>query len=56
MQKLQDYWNERSSAQRLVLGAAFAATFLLVAGFAWLANRPSMALIYGGLDPAARAR
>ncbi|WP_022706015.1 flagellar basal-body MS-ring/collar protein FliF [Paracoccus zeaxanthinifaciens] len=52
MQKLQDYWNERSSAQRLVLGAAFAATFLLVAGFAWLANRPSMALIYGGLDPA----
>ena len=52
MQKLQDYWNERSSAQRLILGAAFAATFLLVAGFAWLANRPSMALMYGGLDPA----
>lgn len=52
MQKLQDYWNERSSQHRLLIAAAFAATFLVVASFAWLANRPSMALIYGGLDSA----
>lgn len=52
MQKLQDYWNERSSQQRLLLAAAFATTFLVVAAFAWLASRPNMALIYGGLDSA----
>lgn len=52
MQKLQDYWNERSSQQRLLLVAAFAATFMAVASFAWLVNRPGMALIYGGLDSA----
>ncbi|RJL07553.1 flagellar M-ring protein FliF [Paracoccus aestuarii] len=52
MQKLQDYWNERSSQQRMILGAAFLGTFLVIAGFGWLASRPSMALIYGGLDSA----
>lgn len=52
LQKLQDYWNERSSQQKMTLGAAFLGTFLMIAGFAWLANRPSMALIYGGLDSA----
>lgn len=52
MQKLQDYWNERSSQQKIILAAAFFATFLVVAGFGWLASRPGMALIYGGLDPA----
>ncbi|MGZ3215360.1 flagellar basal-body MS-ring/collar protein FliF [Paracoccus sp. T5] len=52
MQKLQDYWNERSSQQRMILAGAFLAVFLAVSGFAWLANRPSMALIYGGLDAA----
>ena len=52
LQKLQDYWNERSSQQKIILAAAFLATFLAVAGFGWLASRPGMALIYGGLDPA----
>ncbi|TBN42697.1 flagellar M-ring protein FliF [Paracoccus subflavus] len=52
MQKLQDYWTERSSQQKAVLAAAFLATFLAIAGFAWLANRPSMSLLYGGLDSA----
>lgn len=52
MQKLQDYWSERSSQQKIILAAAFTATFLAIAGFGWLASRPSMAMIYGGLDPA----
>ncbi|TJZ92543.1 flagellar M-ring protein FliF [Paracoccus gahaiensis] len=52
MQKLQDYWTERSSQQQVILGAAFLGAFLVVALFAWLASRPSMALIYGGLDSA----
>ena len=52
MQKLQDYWNERSSQQKVLLGGAFLATFLIISSLAWLANRPGMALIYGGLDPA----
>lgn len=52
MQKLQDYWNERSSQQKIILAAAFLATFLAIAGFGWLASRPSMAMLYGGLDPA----
>ncbi|MBM3603956.1 MAG: flagellar M-ring protein FliF [Alphaproteobacteria bacterium] len=52
LQKLQDYWNERSSQQKMILGGAFLAVFLAVAGFGWLASRPSMALIYGGLDAA----
>lgn len=52
MQKLQDYWKERSSQQKALLAAAFLATFFAVAGFGWLANRPNMALLYGGLDPA----
>ena len=52
MQKLQDYWNERTSAQRMILGGAFLAAFLVIAGFGWFASRTSMALIYGGLDSA----
>lgn len=52
MQKLQDYWKERSSQQKTILAAAFVATFVMVALFGWLASRPSMALLYGGLDPA----
>ena len=52
MQKLQDYWNERSSQQRMILGGAFLAAFLAIAGFGWFANRTSMSLIYGGLDAA----
>lgn len=52
MQKLQDYWNERSSKQKIILASAFLATFLAIAGFGWLASRPSLAMIYGGLDPA----
>lgn len=52
LQKLQDYWKERSSQQKTILAAAFVATFLAVIAFGWLANRPNMALLYGGLDPA----
>ena len=52
MQKLQDYWNERSSQQKAILIGAFLATFLAIFTFAWLANRPSMSMIYGGLDAA----
>ncbi len=52
MQKLKDYWLARSQRQRAVLIGAFAATFLAVAGFAMLAGRQPMALLYGGLDPA----
>ena len=36
----------------MILGAAFLGTFLVIAGFGWMASRPSMALIYGGLDSA----
>lgn len=50
MQKLAEYWNERSAAQRRTLVGAFVLTFLLVAGFAWFANRTPMALLYSGLD------
>lgn len=49
--KLQEYWGERSSKQKMILVGAFLATFLAVASFAWIANRPSMALLYSGLDP-----
>ncbi|MFV0386989.1 flagellar basal-body MS-ring/collar protein FliF [Paracoccus sp. (in: a-proteobacteria)] len=52
MQKLQDYWTERSSQQKAILAVAFLATFLTIAGFGWFASRPGMALLYGGLDPA----
>ena len=52
LQKLQDYWTERSSQQKAILVAAFLTTFLAIAGFAWVANRPSMSLLYGGLDAA----
>ncbi|MFV0302407.1 MAG: flagellar basal-body MS-ring/collar protein FliF [Paracoccus sp. (in: a-proteobacteria)] len=51
MQKLQDYWSERSSKQRAVLVAAFIAAFLAVSAFSWAASRPSMAVLYAGLDP-----
>ena len=52
MQKLAEYWSERSTSQKTLVAAAFVLTFLAVAGFAWVANRPSMALLYAGLDPA----
>ncbi len=52
MQKLQDYWSERSSKQKITLVAAFAVTFLMIIGFAIFANRKPMALLYGGLDGA----
>ncbi|MBU3028611.1 flagellar basal-body MS-ring/collar protein FliF [Paracoccus marinaquae] len=52
MQKLQDYWTERSSRQKTILAAAFLATFLAVAAFGWLASRPGMAMLYGALDSA----
>lgn len=52
VQKLIDYWQARSTRQRAILAAAFAATFLAVAGFGWLAGRQPMALLYGGLDAA----
>ena len=50
MQKLRDYWGARSRAQQLTLAAAFALSFLAVAGFAWVANRAPMSLLYGGLQ------
>lgn len=52
MQKLAEYWNERTGAQKGLIAAAFALTFLAVVGFSWLANRTPMALLYSGLDPA----
>lgn len=50
MQKLQDYWGERNSQQKIVLVAAFLVTFISVGAFAWLAQRPNMALLYGGIN------
>ena len=52
MQKLAEYWNDRSASQKRLIGAAFLLTFLAVAGFAWLASRTPMALLYSGLDSA----
>ncbi|WP_234463852.1 flagellar basal-body MS-ring/collar protein FliF [Paracoccus caeni] len=52
MQKLQDYWGERSARQRAILIGAFLSAFLAIAGFGWLASRSDMAMIYGGLDTA----
>lgn len=52
MQKLQDYWADRTTQQKLTIGAAFLLTFLLVIGFSVMVSRPTMALLYGGLDPA----
>ncbi|HRO13928.1 MAG TPA: flagellar basal-body MS-ring/collar protein FliF [Paracoccus sp. (in: a-proteobacteria)] len=52
MQKLAEYWNDRSAGQKRVLVLAFLTSFLAIAGFAWLANRTPMALLYSGLDPA----
>jgi len=48
--KLQDYWRERSAKQKAILAAAFLFTFAAIAGLAWLAARPGMALLYSGLD------
>lgn len=50
MEKLKEYWQERSSRQRMAMVGAFIATFVAVAGFALLASRQPMALLYGGLD------
>lgn len=51
MQKLQDYWADRSPRQKAVLTAAFLAAFLAIMAIGWLANRTDMALLYGGLEP-----
>lgn len=50
MQKLQDYWRDRSAKQKLVLAAAFLFTFAAIAGLSVMAGRPGMALLYSGLD------
>lgn len=52
MQKLQDYWTERSSRQKVILSGAFLATFVIILAFATMASRPNLTLLYGGLDPA----
>ena len=52
MQKLAEYWKDRTAGQKQALVAAFLVTFLGIAGFAWLGNRTSLALLYSGLDPA----
>lgn len=52
MQKLTEYWNDRSSSQKQLIAAAFLLTFLAVSAFSWLASRTPMALLYGGLDSA----
>ncbi|MFT4013894.1 MAG: flagellar basal-body MS-ring/collar protein FliF [Paracoccus sp. (in: a-proteobacteria)] len=49
--KLQDYWRDRNAKQKGILVAAFLATFGMIAGLSWLAARPDMAMLYGGLDP-----
>ncbi|MDO5648390.1 flagellar basal-body MS-ring/collar protein FliF [Paracoccus sp. (in: a-proteobacteria)] len=49
---MQDYWNERSSQQKMILAGAFLASFLMIIGFGWMASRTQMAMIYGGLDAA----
>lgn len=51
MLKLQDYWRERNSRQKVVLVGAFLITFLAIAGLSWVASRPGMALLYSGLEP-----
>ncbi|MFD1883724.1 flagellar basal-body MS-ring/collar protein FliF [Paracoccus pacificus] len=50
VQKLQEYWADRTARQKLMLAGAFLATFLAVAAFAMLAGRTPMALLYGGLE------
>ena len=52
MQKMKDYWSARNRVQRLTLIGAFFGALLAVLGFAWLAGRAPMALMYSGLDPA----
>lgn len=51
MLKLQEYWQDRSANQRITLIAAFAITFLGVAGMSWLAARPTMTPLFANLDP-----
>lgn len=50
MQKIIEYWRERSTRQQTLLAGAFIATFLTVAAFAWIAGSPQMSLLYGGLE------
>lgn len=50
MQKLADYWRDRTNSQKQLVVAAFAISFLAVVAFAWLANRTPMAMLYSGLD------
>lgn len=52
MLKLQDYWRARSAQQKTVLAVVFSLSFLGILAFAWMANRPTMALLYSGLDSA----
>lgn len=52
MLKLQDYWRARSAQQKTALAVVFLLSFMGVMAFAWLANRPGMALLYSGLDSA----
>lgn len=42
---------KRTLAQKLGIGGVFVATFLAVIGFSWFASRPTMALLYAGLEP-----
>lgn len=53
MQKLLEFWNERSSRQKVTLGWVFLAAFLTVSAFSWIASRPSMSVLYSGLDSSA---
>ncbi|AXC49036.1 flagellar M-ring protein FliF [Paracoccus suum] len=52
MQKLRDYWAERSRKQRLTLAGVFVGSLLAIAAFAWAAGRTPLALLYSSLDPA----
>lgn len=51
MESLQNTWNGLSVPKRLGLVGALAATILTVVAIANLASRPSMALLYAGLEP-----
>lgn len=52
MLKLQDMLRAQSMRQKALIAGAFIATFLGVLAFAWFAGRPSMGLLYSGLEPA----
>lgn len=52
MQKLAEYWSERTGNQKQLIAGAFLLSFLAIVGFAWLANRTPLAMLYTGLDSA----